>query len=151
MKSKDILKNEPLRAFLQTFKGTAALLFLISIVTAIISLVTPSRVIIGTVVDFETIQNSIPFVSEDSGLMYYPIIQYEENSVFEAHISRVPSRERYAIGDPVELRITEGGSVYINSVWGRWGLPIVFAGISLIFAACAFALANIGKGRTART
>ena len=142
-------KVVPVRAFAGMFWGLTAALFVLAILSAIATIpaIRNSDIITGTVLGFNTVQNAIPYTEEDSGIHYYPIIQYQgEMEASESYVSPQPVPVgRFAIGEEVELRITRRGRVFFNNVWGKWGFPIVFAGAALIFAVSALAISTLGR------
>jgi hypothetical protein len=82
----------------------------------------------GRIREFEVVRNAIPFTEADSGLQYYPVLEYEgpDGTVREYTSPQPVSPENYQEGDVLGLRLFRDGSLAINSFLGLWGRPLVF-------------------------
>ncbi len=105
----------------------------------------------GTVVDLRVEQNAVPLMraEEETGLIYYPIVEYEgpDGAVrqFEGRAGR--QRPVYEAGDTVTvlLRLSDPAGARIDSLLGIWGSSIILGGMAVAFLLVGF-LAPLGFG-----
>lgn len=125
------------KAFARIFWWFAAALLGVAVVFGAIQIsrISGARSVNGEIIRYRVVQNAIPFTEEDSGMQNYPVIRYEtmDGSSNEFISPRPVDTEEYAVGDSIDLLLTSGERVIVDSFWGIWGRSVVFAGTALIF------------------
>ncbi len=125
------------KAFARIFWSIAGLLLATAIVFAVISVVQLSSAVRtqGRLLDFDSVQNAIPYTEQDSGIQNYPIIGFSDaDGVARQFVSPRPvSPERYVVGQTIDILIVGPDTVLIDSFLGIWGRSLVFLGTAFLF------------------
>lgn len=128
----------------------------IAIVVAVTAgvFVAQSRLVSGTVVDFDVIDNSIRFLGGDGqrGLLYYPIVAYKLDGIdYEVTGSRGRVRPDYEEGELVSVLVSETRPprARLNTTMGVWGSSIILGGLAALFLLLSV-LAPYGFGGSSR-
>lgn len=121
------------------FLGIGALLFLVALVQAVATLLFLNRATetVGTVTDYEQVQNQIAFM-EGTGRLFYPVIRFETDRGEEvSFVSPSGRSERvYEVGSRVGVHYAPGNpsDAKLDSFRGTWGKAAIFGVLGAIFA-----------------
>jgi hypothetical protein len=146
-------RANPLISF---FYKTAIIIGLIFLAVLIYSsvknivFVRDSAVTTGTVISYESHQDSNPKNSGSRWITYYqPVINFTaSNGQSTEFTSSDESRTKYyTIGDQVAVRYSKSNpsNATLDSFGSLWGLPITEAIFAALFLLAAFAVKRIGK------
>ncbi len=93
----------------------------------------------GTVVDYVVEQNAISLMSsaEPTGLLYYPVVEYESPSGERSTLTGRSGRTRrvYEVGQslPVLVSLRDSQAARIGTAFGAWGSSIILGGLGALF------------------
>ena len=94
---------------------------------------------VGVVVDYSSVQNQITVMprSDQSGILYYPVIAYTTPAGDE-HVFTGPSgrpKPQFRVGQEVSVLVSriDSGNSRLNTLLGVWGTPIILGGLAAIF------------------
>ncbi len=101
--------------------------------------VSRSARVTGTVVDYVVEQNAISLMSsaDPTGLLYYPVVEYESASGERHTLTGRSGRPRrvYEVGDPLAVLVSlrDPEEARIDSAFGVWGSSIILGGLGGLF------------------
>lgn len=130
------------KAFARIFWSISMLLAVIAFVFAIVQIVrlTSAEELEGHFLGYRTTQNQIPYTEEDSGMLYYPTIEYQGDDEQSLQFtSRLPvSKDAYTIGETIAILKLRNGTMLIQTFMGVWGGVVVLLGTAVLFGIFGF-------------